>query len=84
MKVLLIYYNLDPSKFSKATNSKILNYGLWIQTEASLAISILYILLGIKKCSEKWYLMEDFHEIDQDFQKSFYVKYHYVQAKQYV
>lgn len=75
---------MDPSKFGKATNSYILNSGLWIQTEASLIISILYILFGIKKSSQRWTLLENFKEIDDEFQKSFYLQYYYVQVQQYV
>lgn len=83
-KGFLIYFNLDPSKFSKATNSSILNNGLWIQTEVSLVISILYMLIGIRKNSQMKKLIQNFHDIDQEFSKSFYMKYYYVHAQQYV
>lgn len=84
LKVFLIYFNLDPSKFSQATNSQILNNGLWIQTEVSLVISMFYMLIGMRKNSQMWTLLQNFHDIDQEFSKSFFLKYYYVQGKQYV
>lgn len=62
----------------------ILNSGIWIQTEISLVISIVYILIAIRKNSDMWKLLQHFHEIDEEFSKSFFMKYYYIQARQYV
>lgn len=81
LKVFLIYFNLDPAKFNNVTNSAILNTGLWLQTEASQIISILYILIGLRNNNEMWRLLHRCHEIDQEFSKLFFVEYHYGYVK---
>ncbi|KAJ6642283.1 hypothetical protein Bhyg_07230 [Pseudolycoriella hygida] len=80
IKLLLILYNWSPSAFSKATNSSILNIGLWMQTEASLAISIFYIIVGMRKNSDMRILLQRFDEIDQQLIKFFFLKFDYVKA----
>lgn len=81
LKCLLIYVSRSPKKFMKATNSDILNYGIWIQTEVSLVISLWFLLRGSFKISNKWSIMEKFVEIDKILKNEFSMNLCYMELK---
>lgn len=83
LKCLLIFVSRNPKKFMKATNSDILNYGIWIQTEVSLVISLWFLLRGSFKISNKWSIMEKFVEIDKILKNEFSMNLCYMELKLY-
>lgn len=83
VKGVLIWINLDSRKFSNITNSSILNYGMWMQTIATLLLSMFFILMGLRKYEHKWTILECFHEIDDEFDKVFYAKLFHKQTRRY-
>ena len=80
-KVGLIWTNRDVTKFSKLTNSSILNNGVWLQTIFSLVLSISFILMSLRKYEIKWAIVEEFTNIDKQFEDNFYVKFFHKQSK---
>lgn len=83
VKCLLILESCNPSKFTKATDSDILNYGIWIQTEVSLIISLWFLLRSLTKISIKWTFLEKLHEIDEIMKNEFSVNLRYNDFKLY-
>lgn len=82
-KCLLIYISRSPNKFLKATNSDIINYGIWIQTEVSLVISLWFLLMASTKISYKWTLIETLVEIDEILKNEFSMNLCYKDLKLY-
>lgn len=81
IKCVMIYLNHDPIEFTKATSSYILNYGLYMQTEVSLVLSLWFLLRACTKASKKWTLNEQFSEIDKVFKKEFSMNLCYKDVK---
>lgn len=77
----LIYFCHDPSKFTKATNSNILNYGIYIQTEVSLVLALWFLLRSSTKTSKKWTMNEQFSEIDKILKNEFSMNLCYKDVK---
>lgn len=77
VKFLLIYVSYDPNKFTKATNSDMLNYGIWIRTEVSLITTLWFLLRASKKVLIKWTVNEKFIEIDQILKNEFSMNLRY-------
>ncbi|XP_037034420.1 uncharacterized protein LOC119073214 [Bradysia coprophila] len=67
----LIYLSHDPNKFTKATKSNILNYGIYIQTEVSLMLALWFLLRACTKITKKWTVNEQFSEVDQILKNEF-------------
>lgn len=79
----LIYLSRTPNKFLKSTKSDILNYGIWIQTEVSLVLSLWFLLRGLTKISNKWSIYEKLVEIDEIFKNEFSMNLCYKDLKLY-
>lgn len=83
LKCILIYLSSNPHKFSKVTNSGILNYGIWIQTEVSLVISLWFLLRSLTKITNKWTFTEKLSEIDKIMENEFSINLCYNECKLY-
>lgn len=83
VKSVLIYLSHSPTKFTKATNSDMLNYGIWIQTEVSLVTTLWFLLRARTKVLIRWTVNEKFIEIDEILKNEFSMNLRYKDYKLY-
>lgn len=66
LKFTLVWFIIDPKKFSDVTNSTMMNYGIWLQVTTTLVLSIFFTFNGLRTYEFKWNLLELYSKVDEE------------------
>lgn len=83
LKIGFLWVNIDVKQFGNITNSPMMNYGIWLQVVITLVLSMVFTLIKLRTYEYKWKLLENYHEIDEEFVKVFHSYLFQRQMKKY-